>query len=280
MRLAKIKFHKLDKEYYFLPEFKEDDNRQPRVGDQVIVDTSLGLDFGVVCSVVDYLGEPEDLQVANISEVKPLLRLATKADFEQLEKNKINYPKYLSTCHQLAAKHDLAEMKLIEVAESLDGSRLTFYFIANTRVDFRELVKDLVANFHKKIRLQQVGVRDAARAEGDFGPCGLALCCRAWLSQIGNVNPDLIKSQDLMHRGVDRLTGVCGRLKCCLRFEEENYRFAEGQEPKVGEVIKTRLGNAKIIAVYSDRQTVDLEINGEKVEYPYAEAKSCQVVQD
>lgn len=280
MRLAKIQFHKLDKDYYFLPEFSQSDSHQLKAGDCVIVETVLGQDIGQVLSIVDYQNYPDDAQVKDLGEIKPILRPAEPRDLEQVQKNKARYPEYLELGHQLSHKHNLQEMKIIDVAESFDGSRLTFYFIANTRVDFRELVKDLVNAFHKKIRLQQVGVRDAAKAEGDFGPCGLELCCRSWLHSLGNVNPDLIKNQSLAHRGVDRLTGVCGRLKCCLRFEEENYRFSEGQEPKVGEVIKTKLGNAKIIAVYPEKQTVDLEINGEKVEYPYTEAKVCKVVRD
>ncbi len=280
MRLAKIQFHKLEKEYFFLPEFSEDQRYEVKVNDQIITDSALGRDLGVVTELLDCndteVEKIKTAQIKSVGDLKALTRPARKNDLEKSQENRANYPQYLKIAQELCQKHKLKEMKLIDVSESLDNSHLTIYFISNIRVDFRDLVKDLAGTFHEKIRLQQIGVRDAARIGGDVGSCGLPLCCKAWLSRIGKVNPDCIKNQDLMHRGVDRLTGVCGRLKCCLRFEEENYKFAEGQAPKIGDTIKTKMGSGKVIEVFLDKQSVVLEINGETVEYPYSEELKCK----
>lgn len=274
MRIVKAQLHKLDKDYYFLPEFAETAANQPQVGQMVVVATALGEDLAKIL----FIGEMDTTDLELESELKPLLRPASELELKQASDNTKHYPEYLKVCRQLVEQNQLKEMKLIDVAESFDGSRLTFYFISNSRVDFRELVKGLVNNFHKKIRLQQIGVRDAAKAEGDFGPCGLSLCCRSWLSTLGNVNPDLIKNQALSHRGAERLTGVCGRLKCCLRFEEDNYRWQDGKTPQVGDMIKTKNGEGRVKAVYPEKLTVDLELAGQTVEYPYTEGNKCKVL--
>ncbi len=280
MRLAKIQFHKLDKEYYFLPEFSEDQRYEVKVHDAVITDSLLGRDLGVVVEVHDHdEAEVEKIKTAQIKSVgdfKLLTRLARTSDLDKIKANKANYIEYLKTARELCQKHQLKEMKLIDLSESLDNSHLSIYFTSNVRVDFRDLVRDLAAMFHKKIRLQQIGVRDAAKIGGDLGSCGLPLCCKAWLLQIGKVSPDCIKKQELAHRGVDRLTGVCGRLKCCLRFEEENFRFAEGENPKVGDSIKTKIGTGKVVEVCPDKKILILDIKGAKVEYPYAEGNKCK----
>ncbi len=216
------------------------------------------------------------MEQRSISDIKPMLRRANEEDLEKTKEQHKNFCKYLSDCKKLVKKHGLEEMKLIEVNESFDQSRLTFYFISDTRVDFRDLVKDLVKIHRKKIRLQQIGVRDAAKSSGDFGPCGLPLCCRSWLDRIGNVSPEFIKDQDLGHRGVDRLTGPCGRLKCCLRFEEEAYKYNLDRMPKVGDKIKTAAGEGRVKSVKPLQHTVELEIDGAVVEYPYLEGRLCE----
>ncbi len=286
MKVVKVQFHKLDKEYYFLPEFISDSN-DVRVGERVVVDTALGQDIGVITDWDEFVPSPADqdnangrngeaIQQNNISDVKAMTRRANSKDLDKADTIKANYKKYLEKCRELCRSHNLKEMKLIDVAESFDGKRITFYFIADSRVDFRELVKDLVKTFRKKIRLQQIGVRDATKAGGDFGPCGLPLCCRAWLENIGNVSPDFIKDQELSHRGADRLTGPCGRLKCCLRFEEENYKYHLNRLPREGDIIKTHAGKGRVVSVHAIKQTVELDIDGARVEYPYLEGRLCQ----
>jgi cell fate regulator YaaT (PSP1 superfamily) len=287
MRVVKVQFYKTDKEYFFLPEFSAKPNDDIQVGDRVIVETVLGQDLGIITAWADFqpavtaeakeaLDKNAIIQQQKISDIKPMLRQASEEDLKKVEDLKVNYPKYLKKCHELCEQHNLKEMKLIDVGESFDNGRLTFYFISDSRVDFRELVKDLVKTFRKKIRLQQIGVRDAARIKGDYGSCGLPLCCRSWLAIIGSVSPDYIKDQELSHRGVDRLTGICGRLKCCLRYEEEAYRYNLDKLPKVGEIIKTKAGKGTVVGVHAMKHTVRLDIDGAIVEYPYLEGNLCQ----
>lgn len=266
MQTVKIKFHPADKEYFFLSEFTEKSSGQIKVNDRVIVATALGIDIGTITGLADNI---------ETADIKPMLRQATDADLASAKTILEKSPKYSQKFKELCLKHNLKEIKPIDVIESFDGERLTFYFTSDTRVDFRELVKDLVKIYHKKIRLQQIGVRDAAKFSGGVGSCGLCLCCGSWLSTLGKVSPDFIKDQDLMHRGADRLSGPCGRLKCCLRFEEEAYKYSLDNLPKVGEIIKTKVGEGRVIAVHALRQTVNLQIDGTVVEYPYLEASQC-----
>lgn len=284
MKVVKVQFHKIDKEYFFLPKFLSSDD-EIKVGMKVLVDTLLGQDLGVVTGWDDFQesenSNSEENKNNNIipqekeSDIRVMLRPASAEDLKQEKELVAKYPEYLKHSRELVKKHKLTSMKIVDVLESLDNKRLTVYFISNTRVDFRELIKDLVKSYHKKIRLQQVGVRDAAKIGGDFGPCGVELCCKNWLHVIGKVNPDYIKDQELGHRGADRLTGTCGRLKCCLRFEEEAYRYNLDKLPKVGEIIKTKAGDGEVVSVHALKNTVNLRIDGAIVEYSFLEKDLC-----
>lgn len=283
MKVVRVQFHKLDKEYYFLPKFLSDDNAEIKVGQKVIVETSLGQDIGTVVAWDDFkeskVGDDQKnnglIKQETESDIKPMLRIARTDDLKKAKDIKANYSEHLKKVKEFTKQHKLDSMKIIDVLESFDGQRFTVYFISNTRVDFRELIKDLVKTFHKKIRLQQVGVRDAAKVGGDFGPCGVDLCCKNWLHVIGKVSPEYIKDQELSHRGADRLTGPCGRLKCCLRFEEEAYRYNLDKLPKVGETIKTKVGSGRVVSVHALKRTVNLEIDGAIVEYSFLEKDLC-----
>lgn len=291
MQVVRVQFHKLDKEYFFLPEFSADPDAVVEVGDSVVVATSFGQDVGRV-TAWDKWEAPQavsqdkqdkdeknnvDIVQDKISDIKPMLRPLSEEDLEKLRAQKKELVQIFSDCKKLIQKHNLKTMKLVDMAESFDNQRMTFYFISDSRVDFRDLVKDLVKNYHKKIRLQQVGVRDAVKVSGDLGPCGVPLCCKSWLNTIGSVSPDSIKNQELSHRGADRLTGPCGRLKCCLRFEEEVYKYQRDHMPKEGDMIKTGAGLAKVVAVHPIKATVELDINGSIVEYPYLEGRLCEI---
>ena len=290
MKVVKVRFHEADREYYFLPEFSEGMDPNIRENSQVIVETTLGTDLGVITGWADWKPsqdcEGDNCKNTNTitqdkaSDIKPMLRPVNNHDLKKAKEIEGRNKDYLSKCKELCDKHGLTEMKLIEVGESFDERRLTFYFISDTRVDFRELVRDLVKNFHRKIRLQQIGVRDAAKMCGDVGPCGLPLCCKNWLNVIGNVSPEFIKDQELSHRGADRMTGPCGRLKCCLRFEEEVYKYKLNKLPKVGDIINTGAGKGKVKSVHAMKQTVRLEIDGAIVEYPYLEGRVCKKPED
>lgn len=272
MQAVKIQFHIADREYFFLPEFsqsfgyKEEDFA---VAKKVIVETELGTDMGTILAVLDLdkADSPKDL--------KSMLRPATADDEVEMVKKSGAYSGYLKQINETAKQHEL-KLKVVDVAESFDSQRLTFYFTADNRIDFRDLVKDLGKILHKKIRLQQIGVRDQAKIDGDYGPCGLPLCCKNWLKALGNVNAEYIKDQNLMHRGNERLSGACGRLKCCLRYEEEAYKYGLDKLPKVGDQIKTGAGLGKVLSVNPLRQTVELDIDGARVEYPYLQGRVCE----
>ena len=276
MKVVKVQFHKADKPYFFLPEFIQS-KEEVKVGDIVLVETILGQDLGKIITLADFQEDKKEenksgtIPQAKTSDIKPLLRKANEKDLKQLAEISEKYSEYLKECKNLSKQHDLDNMKLIDVSESIDQQRLTFYFTASSRIDFRELVRDLAKKFNRKIRLQQIGVRDEAKCLGDSGPCGLQLCCKSWLSTLGNVSPEYIKDQELIHRGADRLTGVCGRLKCCLRYEEETYKYYLGKLPKEGDVIKTKAGKGRVISIKALKHIVKLDINGTVVEYPFLE---------
>jgi cell fate regulator YaaT (PSP1 superfamily) len=272
MQVVKVQFHIADKEYFFLPEFSQNFSYKEEdfaVGKKVIVETELGTDIGSILAVLD--ANEADIQ----QELKKMLRPATADDEVAMVKKSGAYNDYLKQINETAKQYEL-KIKIVDVAESFDNQRLTFYFTAETRVDFRDLVKDLGKIFHKKIRLQQIGVRDQAKIEGDYGSCGLPLCCKNWLKVLGNVNAEYIKDQNLMHRGNERLSGACGRLKCCLRYEEEAYKYGLDKLPKVGDPIKTGAGLGRVISVNPLRQTVQLDIDGARVEYPYLQGRVCE----
>ena len=276
MKVVKVQFHKADKSYFFLPEFKQSSD-EIKVGDIVLVETILGQDLGKIVALSDFQEDKKEenksgtIPQAKIGDIKPLLRKANEKDLKQLAEITERYSDYLKEYRELCKQHSLDNMKLIDVSESIDQQRLTFYFTASSRIDFRELVRDLAKKFNRKIRLQQIGVRDEAKCLGDSGPCGLQLCCKSWLSTLGNVSPEYIKDQELIHRGADRLTGVCGRLKCCLRYEEETYKYYLGKLPKEGDVIKTKAGKGRVISIKALKHIVKLDINGTVVEYPFLE---------
>ena len=292
MKVVKVQFHKLDKEYFFLPEFSQAPAAQVEIGDSVVVETSLGQDVGLVTGWDDwqetahFISGGEDKQEKKnpsveivqdkIVDIKPMLRPLSEDDLEVIRAQKRVGVKRFAECKKLIQKYELKAMKLIDMMESFDDKRMTFYFIADSRVDFRDLVKELVKNYHKKIRLQQIGVRDEAKIDGDYGPCGLPLCCKNWLKVLGSVNAEYIKDQDLMHRGNERLSGACGRLKCCLRYEEEAYKYGLDKLPKVGDQIKTGAGLGRVTEVHPLKQTVELDIDGARVEYPYLQGRICE----
>lgn len=286
MQLAKVKFHEAEKDYYFLPEYSEQSSVRPASGDWALVESELGQDLVQIIDIFDWQGEQNIFEAdqKNISDLKAqskigdflaMIRPASDSDLEQQKKLQKKYPQYKKEFRDLMQANQVSGMKLVDVHETFDGKHLTFYFTANNRVDFRDLVRDLAKVFHKKIRLQQIGVRDGAKLSGDVGSCGRALCCRAWLHTIGNVSPEFIKDQELMHRGAERLAGACGRLKCCLRYEEENYKYLKDTLPKVGEEIKTKAGKGVVRGVHLLKGIVDLEIDGALIQYPYLEGNLC-----
>lgn len=206
-----IRFRKAGKIYYFCP-------RQLRVqvGDNVIVETARGIEYG---SVV--LNEREIDEKTLPSPCKDIIRLATAADEKQYEKNKRNEKKAFQICLEKIAKRELP-MKLIDVNYTFDQGKIIFYFSAESRVDFRELVKDLAAVFRTRIELRQIGVRDEAKMLGGYSTCGRELCCHSVLGDFQPVSIKMAKKQNLSLNPA-KISGVCGRLMCCLKFEYDEY---------------------------------------------------------
>lgn len=226
--VIEVQFYPWDRSYFFDPA-----GYKFQLGDRVIVETTVGQDMGKIVGFGRVTAEETE------EPLKPILRTPTLLDLEQVKKYAAGKQAAFDTCRQLVKKHGLP-MKIFDVAFSFDGKRIVFAFISSTRVDFRELVKDLSMHFNRTIRLQQIGSRDVVAEMGGIGPCGRQACCTAWLGELGNISSELIPLQQLEFRGSDRLSGLCGRLKCCLTYESEGYRLCAEKMPETGAVLKTK----------------------------------------
>ena len=220
---------------------------------RVIVETSRGLEIGQVLS----LEETEE------TDLKPILRVATAEDLEKDGKNRQNEANAFQIGKEKIAKHKLA-MKLVAVEYTFDGSKILFYFTADNRVDFRELVKDLASVFHTRIELRQIGVRDETKLLGGIGVCGRELCCHSYLSEFQTVSIRMAKEQNLSLNPT-KISGICGRLMCCLNNEQATYEYLNSKLPQVGEkVVLKHVGTKGTVqSVNVLRQTVKVLINAE-----------------
>lgn len=225
-KVLSVKFKDNGKGYYFKPV------QGAKVGDKVIVDTAAGNAMGTVCEDVK---EVSDDQI--VSELKRVIRIATPEDLKMAEENKKKEPKAFEVCAQKIVDRDLL-MKLVDVEYSFDGSRITFFFTADGRIDFRELVKDLAAHFHTRIELRQIGVRDEARMLGGLGICGYPYCCKQFLDDFQPVSIKMAKEQGLSLNPT-KISGSCGRLMCCLKYEQESYDHLMKITPGLGSTVKT-----------------------------------------
>lgn len=226
-----IRFKKAGKIYYFDP-----DNFEINKKDFVIVETSRGIEFGEVIVGPKLVCEKEIVQ-----PLKKVVRIATEKDIAVNEDNISKKEKALEQCQEKVNRHNLI-MKLIDVEYTFDNSKIIFYFTAEGRVDFRDLVKDLAAVFKMRIELRQIGVRDEAKMVGGIGTCGKSLCCHSWLPEFEPVSIKMAKIQNLSLNPT-KISGICGRLMCCLKFENEIYQELRRGMPEVGEKVKTPIGN-------------------------------------
>lgn len=222
-----VKFKDAGKLYYFSP-----GDIHVEVGDHVIVETARGLEFGKVTMGITKVKDSEI-----IAPLKSIIRIATEKDHKRHEDNLAKKEEALRLCQKKIDAHKL-EMKLIDVEYTFDNSKVVFYFTADGRIDFRELVKDLAAVFRMRIELRQIGVRDEAKMLGGVGNCGRGLCCNTWLSDFEPVSIKMAKVQNLS-LNPSKISGICGRLMCCLKFENEVYTHLRKGMPAVGEKIKT-----------------------------------------
>ena len=230
MKIIGVRFKSVGKIYYFDPhglEIKEND--------KVIVETARGVECG---SVVLLDREIDESKFQN--PLKPVIRIATSKDFDTIERNKRREKDAFEICKQKIAKHGL-KMNLIDVECTFDNSKLLFYFTAESRVDFRELVKDLAGEFHTRIELRQIGVRDEAKMLGGLGICGQPYCCSRFLGEFQPVSIKMAKEQSLSLNPT-KISGACGRLMCCLKYEQDSYEQLYKTTPKAGSIVKTAEG--------------------------------------
>lgn len=230
-----VRFRSAGKMYYFDP-----NGLKAKKGDSVIVETTRGPEFGDVCLANTMIRSDHV-----VSPLRPLLRVATPADIAQNAENREKEKKALGICQEKIAKHGL-EMKLIEVQYAFDGSKLLFYFAAEGRVDFRELVKDLASVFRTRIELRQIGIRDEAKILGGIGACGRPLCCSTFLPDFAQVSIKMAKDQNLSLNSA-KISGVCGRLMCCLRYESEIYAEEIRKTPANDSLVRTADGVGVVI---------------------------------
>lgn len=235
IKVIGVRFKKAGKIYYFSPidfEIKR--------GQYVIVETARGIEFGECVIGIKEIREEEI-----VSPLKCVIRIADENDILKHKENKAKEVKALDICLSKIEEHKL-NMKLIDVEYTFDNNKVIFYFTADGRIDFRELVKDLATIFKTRIELRQIGVRDEAKMVGGLGPCGRPLCCSTFLGDFASVSIKMAKEQNLSLNPT-KISGICGRLMCCLNYEQSTYEEIRKRLPKVGSVVKTEYGNGSVI---------------------------------
>ena len=243
-----VRFKKAGKVYYFDP-----DGIWPRPGDYVIVETARGVEFG---EVVTGSRSVNDAQI--VTPLKKVIRVASEEDVQRAEANEKREKEAFQICQERIARHKL-DMKLVSVEYTFDNNKIIFYFTANGRVDFRDLVKDLASVFKIRIELRQIGVRDEAKMLGGLGSCGRPICCGAFLGDFQPVSIKMAKEQNLSLNPT-KISGQCGRLMCCLKYEQENYEQVLKRVPRVGKDIVTPDGVGVITEINCIKETVRVRI--------------------
>lgn len=245
--------------------FHETGGLKVKVGDYVVLEADKGLEYGQI------VAEPVEAAEGTVDEaLKKIIRIATPEDLAQIEANKKELKRIFEICGQKIQEHQL-DMKLVEAEYSFDRSKLVFYFTCAGRVDFRALVKDLAKVFRARIELRQIGVRDEAKLLGGFGPCGQPLCCTKFLKDFEPVTIRMAKEQNLP-LNPNKISGICGRLMCCLAFEHKLYKELLERMPRVGQTIPTSRGTGKVTAVNPLQGTITVEVEeGRRIEIRYPE---------
>ena len=255
VKVVGIRFRNAGKIYYFGP-----GNLELKAGMHAIVETARGVEIGTVIT-----GPREVSEESVIQPLKPVIRIATEADEKQAEKNREKEIEAYRICLEKIAKHNL-DMKLVEAEYTFDNNKLLFYFTADGRIDFRELVKDLAAVFRTRIELRQIGVRDETKIMGGYGICGRQLCCNTFLPEFAPVSIKMAKEQNLSLNPT-KISGVCGRLMCCLKNEEETYEYLNSKLPNVGDFVTTDdglKGEVSSVNVLRQLVKVTVEVDDEK----------------
>jgi len=247
-KVVSVRFRDAGKIYHFDPA-----DFHLHLGDAVIVETSQGLDLGHIAE------EALDLPIEQIVEpLRPIIRFADDEDNQRYEEKKRREKEAFSLCQEKVESRGL-KMNLVEAEYSFDGKKLVFYFTADGRVDFRELVKDLAAVFRTRIELRQIGVRDQARMIGGLGLCGRELCCCSFLNDFVPVSIKMAKEQGLSMNPT-KISGACGRLMCCLKYEQEAYEDAHARLPKQGDVVMIPQGKGTVVTVDLLREKITVRL--------------------
>ena len=265
-KIVGIRFRNVGKIYYFDPK-----NYKMKIGDHVIVETARGVEFGRVVLGPKEVGEDEV-----VHPLKEVLRVATQVDEDREKQNRLKEKDAFKICQKKIREHGL-EMKLIDAEYTFDNNKVLFYFTADGRIDFRQLVKDLASIFKTRIELRQIGVRDETKIRGGIGICGRPLCCHTYLSEFAPVSIKMAKEQNLSLNPT-KISGVCGRLMCCLKNEEETYEYLNSRLPNVGDRVTTLdglKGEVQSVSVLRQLVKVVVDVGDEKEirEYPVKQLK-------
>lgn len=253
-----VRFKQAGKIYYFDP-----NGCSIHRGDDCIVETVRGIEYGKVVTGVRYVTEDEI-----VLPLKKVIRVASKEDTEIMKSNHQAALEALDICQKIVDEHGL-EMKLVDAEYTFDRNKVIFYFSADGRIDFRELVRDLAAVFRTRIELRQIGVRDEAKMLGGIGPCGRVLCCSSFLGDFEPVSIKMAKDQNLSLNPA-KISGLCGRLMCCLKYENDQYVEAKKKMPDIGSYVSTPEGNGRVVdlTLLERRVHVQLHESGNTVELP------------
>ena len=253
INIVGVRFKNAGKIYYFDPvdfEIEEDMD--------VVVETARGLEYGTIV-----VGKKEIDEESLVSPLKPIIRIATEEDTKIYKENKEKAKETFELCLEKIKEHNLT-MYLIDCEYTFDRNKLIFYFTAEGRIDFRELVKDLAAIFKTRIELRQIGVRDEAKSIGGLGPCGRSLCCSSWLGDFQPVSIKMAKDQSLSLNPT-KISGICGRLFCCLKYEHDVYVEAIAKVPPVGAIVKVDSNKGKVIETNPLLEQVKVEFNDKTI---------------
>lgn len=248
-KVVGVRFSDTGKMYYFDPKGFDIKN-----GQEIIVETANGLEFGKTSTGVKLVDDDEV-----VSPLKPVIRIATDEDRKKVEENKRKEKEAFEICNQKIQKHNL-EMNLTNAEYSFDCSKVIFYFTADGRIDFRELVKDLASTLHTRIELRQIGVRDESKMLGGLGICGRPFCCSTFLDGFHSVTIKMAKDQGLS-LAPGKISGTCGRLMCCLKYEQNSYEYLHKITPKVGTVVDCRHGRGTVVdsAILTGKLKIQLD---------------------
>ena len=255
VKIVGVRFRDAGKVYYFDPK-----GYKIKAGDHVIVETARGVEYGSVVGGVRNV--PDDTIV---QPLKAVIRVATPEDDVRAQRNRDKEKDALKICQEKIIKHGL-EMKLIDAEYTFDNNKVLFYFTADGRIDFRELVKDLAAVFKMRIELRQIGVRDETKILGGIGICGRVLCCNSYLSEFAPVSIKMAKEQNLSLNPT-KISGVCGRLMCCLKNEEDTYEYLNSRLPGIGDTVTTvdgQKGEVQSVNVLRQRVKILVDVDDEK----------------